>query len=107
MANNISSMNTRSGRYKQGGNTDTFPARLGWWERRPMSKALDDITFKLTSKYINRPDLIAFDVYGRSKLMWVVLQYNNIVDTNLELVEGRTIYLPSVRRLQTEILTRT
>lgn len=102
----VSSTQSRIGRYKQGGTTDILPSRLGWWERRAFSSSFDDITVKITPTYISRPDLIAFDVYGRANLMWVVLQYNNIVDIHEELVEGRTIKLPSVRRLQTEILTK-
>lgn len=103
----ISSARNRIGRYKQGGTVDNEPTRLGWWERRVFSPAYDDITVKITTTYISRPDLIAFDVYGRANLMWLVLQYNNIVDINEELVEGRTIKLPSPARLYSDILTRT
>jgi hypothetical protein len=105
MMANTNSLQNRTGRYRQGGDTTAVPNRLGWWERHSFPKSTDDIPFKITAKYISRPDLIAFDVYGRSKLMWVILQYNNIIDINQELTEGRILALPSVRRLQTEILT--
>lgn len=101
-----SSLANRVGRYKQGGSTTMVPSRIGWWERRKFLPVYDDIAFKITPTYINRPDLIAFEVYGRAELMWLVLQFNNIVDINEELYEGRTIKLPSQRRLQTEILIK-
>lgn len=103
----ISSRSVRTGRYTQGGTTDSDnPKVLKWWERRLFSPSTDDITFKITATYISRPDLIAFDMYGRANLMWIVLQYNNIVDINEELIEGRIIKLPSLIRVQTEILTK-
>jgi hypothetical protein len=101
-----SSIQVRTGRYKQGGTTEFTPSTVKWWDRRAFSTAVDDIPFTITPTYISRPDLIAYEVYGRANLMWLVLQYNNIVDINEELVEGRVLKLPSVRRLQTEILTK-
>ena len=101
-----SSMQNRTGRYKQGGTTSFTAKSVNWWDRRSFSTAYDDITIKVTPTYISRPDLIAFEVYGRANLMWLVLQYNNIVDINEELYEGKVLTLPSVRRLQTEILTK-
>jgi hypothetical protein len=102
----LSSLTNRIGRYKQGGGTTSLPSRISWWERRKFSPAYDDITFKITPTYINRPDLIAFEIYGRAELMWLVLQFNSIVDINEELYNGRSIKLPSQRRLQTEILIK-
>ena len=102
-----SSLQNRTGRYKQGGTTTQTPTALTWWERRIFTPADDDISIKTTPTYIQQPDLIAYDVYGRTNLMWLVLQYNNIVDINEELFEGKILTLPSVSRLQTKILTKT
>jgi hypothetical protein len=38
--------------------------------------------------------------------MWLVLQYNSIVDINTEFVAGESIILPTFERAQTQILTK-
>lgn len=97
----------QTGRYVQGGDSDSTTGKLGWWERRIFPRSTSDVQFKISTKYHRRPDLLAFDVYGRATLMWVILQYNNIVDINEEFLEGKTITLPTQVRLQTEILAKT
>jgi hypothetical protein len=93
-------------RYVQGGTTDVFSDRLGWWDGFQLTSASDDITLILDSKYNRRPDLLAYDMYGKSTLMWVVLQYNLIVDINTEFVTGATVVLPSSTRLFGTLLTQ-
>ena len=102
-----SSLQIRTGRYKQGGTTESSPGKLGWWERRVYPMSDDDTTFEITPTYIGRPDLIAYAAYGKASLMWLVLEYNNIVDINEELVGGASIKLPSAARVYSEILTKT
>lgn len=101
------STDLRHGRYTQGGNTTSHQGRIGWWERRILRTDASDVSVQLTSKYNRRPDLLAFDAYGKSSLMWVILQLNNILDVNEEFVEGRTVTIPTKSRLQTEILSKT
>lgn len=95
-----------SSRYTQGGTTDVYPTRLGWWERRKVEQDDSDIVLTIRPDEDRRPDLIAFNVYERPHLGWVVLQYNSIVDTETELTIGKTIRLPSLRRLTLDILSR-
>jgi hypothetical protein len=95
-----------TGRYTQGGVSEDKNSKIGWWERRIYPKADDDVEFTIPSKYNKRPDMLAFDLYGRATLMWVILQYNHIVDINEEFIEGKEILLPSEVRLQTEILAK-
>jgi hypothetical protein len=97
----------KDSRYVNGGETFVYPDRLGWWDRFPMSPADDDIIFTITPTYVGRPDLLAQQIYGKSTLMWVVLQYNNIVDVNEEFVEGAQIRLPTFARLSIMILNKT
>ena len=92
-------------RYVQGGITDVFSNRLGWWDGYELTTAPDDVTFQLDAKYNTRPDLLAYDMYGKATLMWLVLQYNLIVDINTEFITGATITLPSKARLFQSILT--
>lgn len=94
-------------RYVLGGKTESIPTRVGWWERKPIPTSDSDVEIVIGKKYARRPDLIAYDFYGSASLMWVVLQFNNIIDINTELVEGSTISLPTKVRLYTQILSST
>ena len=96
----ITVLNNKASRYTQGGTTYFNKSnKIKWWERTIIPKSDDDIYIKVSQKYTARPDLIAFDLYGKPNLMWVVLQYNNIVDINDELVVGKTLRLPSKSRM--------
>jgi hypothetical protein len=99
------STNKRRSRYTQGGSTDVFPDRLGWWERRTIRQRDDDNFRTITGQEAGRPDLIAFNAYGDASLAWLVLQYNNIVDNVVELAEGTEIRLPPKERVSLSILT--
>lgn len=94
------------GRYVQGGSAESFPKRVGWWERKPMAFTNSDVDFEITAKYNKRPDLLAFDIYGSARLQWLVLQFNSIVDINTEFVTGATIRLPLRSRVYSELLTK-
>lgn len=96
----------RDGRYVQGGTPDQFSNRIGWWERRAFAPSVTDVVLPLPARYALRPDLLAYDVYGKATLAWVILQYNNIIDINVEFVQGATILVPTRERVQTEFLTK-
>lgn len=97
----------RNSRYVQGGTVERFPTRLGWWERRTFASSPTDIEVTIDRKYAQRPDLMAYDAYGKPWLAWVILQYNNIVDINEEFISGKVIKLPTNFRVNTEFLTNT
>lgn len=92
-------------RYVQGGVTDRFANRLGWWERTPIVKASDDQTIPLESRYNKRPDLLAYDLYGKAVLAWLILEFNLIVDVNTQFVTGSLISFPTSARVYSSILT--
>lgn len=94
-----SSLDSKRTRYVQGGSTERFTNRLGWWERTIMPRMNTDIEFVVTGKCVGRPDAIAKIVYGSEEYTWVVLQYNTILDDRAELIEGAIIYLPSPDRV--------
>lgn len=101
------SIKKKNSRYVQGGDSVVNGDVIEWWERRILPRDdITDINYTLIPVYAGKPDLIAFDFYGRNDLGWIVLQYNNIVDINTELVEGKTIQLPSKSRVFYEFLTR-
>lgn len=101
---NTNSTESTISRYTQGGLTDRYQTRLGWWERFVIEKQPDDIRFIISSEYEARPDLVAYQLYRRATLQWLVLQYNNIVDINTEFVSGKIILLPTPQRVQVSIL---
>lgn len=101
-----SSVNKRSSRYVQGGTTTTFPLRLGWWDRLVMRTDDDDTFHTISNRQDRRPDIIASDIYGRADLAWLVLQFNNIADINLELRAGTKIRLPTPDRVFFDMLNR-
>lgn len=101
-----SSVNNKLSRYVHGGDTTVLNNRLSWWERLDFENRQDDNDFFVTGKYVGRPDLIAYDAWGKANLAWLVLQYNNIVDLTEELTEGTLLILPSQRRVVTGILIK-
>ena len=96
------SINNANSRYSKGGVTETYPTRLGWWERFIFPTSTSDVDYTIESKYSKRPDLLSYDVYGTPSYMWVILQYNNILDINTEFVEGASIVLPAPQRVKME-----
>lgn len=105
---NRKSVENRESRYVQGGETETFDNRLGWWERDifTVSQDASDIFLTIAPQYDKRPDRLAFDMYGRSGLQWLVLQYNHIVDINEEFIAGREIRLPDPSRASLTFLNK-
>lgn len=102
----INSVDQKKSRYVQGGDTDRLSNRLGWWERITLPSHPTDFSFLITARYHQRPDLVAKDVYGSANLMWLVLQYLNIVDINTEFVSGKTILIPTTERVLSSLLGR-
>jgi hypothetical protein len=96
-------------RYVQGGHTDAFVNRLGWWEKDDLIKnQYNDIIIKSLPIVFNlRPDLLAYRLYNRSDYEWVILQYNNIVDINEEFITGVSLIVPNNSRVITDIMTNT
>ena len=101
-----SSVRKKNSRYIQGGVSDVGSQFIRWWERRELQQDdVSDLLYTIPVIYAGKPDLIAYDYYGRNDLGWIVLQYNNIVDVNTELVEGKVIRLPSRSRVFYSILS--
>lgn len=92
-------------RYNKGGVSNIIGSRIGWWDRIVFSKSPTDTILTLDSKYHKRPDKLAYDLYGKATYMWVILQYNNILDVTTEFVSGATITVPSKTRLTQELLS--
>ena len=93
-------------RYTQGGTTDKYPQRTGWWERKPLTKQDTDYTIIIEANEDRRPDLVSHRVYNTVRLAWLVLQYNAIVDVETEFRAGTEIRLPTERRVFLDIINQ-
>jgi hypothetical protein len=100
------STDQRLSRYVQGGLTDKFSDRVGWWERFVWERQNDDIIHVISSIQDRRPSLVAKLFYGQERLTWLVLQYNNIVDIETEFRTGTEIRLPTQLRVFSQITTQ-
>lgn len=106
LARKPSSLNNRNSRYTQGGSVEVFETRLGWWERINFENSDDDISIVISPDFDRRPDLLAKAVYGKQQLMWMILQFNNILDINTEFVAGKLIVIPSQARALIDIVNQ-
>ena len=72
---------------------------------RPIPSAGDDILYEITPAYTYRPDLLAFDLYGKRELWWVFAQRNmdTIKDPVFDFVAGTKIYLPQEQYLKQKL----
>lgn len=66
---------------------------------------VDDIEFEITSLYMHRPDLLAYDIYGDSQLWWVFAVRNKDVlrDSLYDFVPGQRIFLPKLETIKNAI----
>lgn len=71
-------------------------------EIRPVPAEADDYVYTIENQYKHRPDLLAYDLYGESKLWWVFVQRNMEIlkDPIYDFVPGTDIYLPKKRNLE-------
>jgi len=53
--------------------------------------------YTITQKYHRRPDLMAYDLYGKSDYWWIftILNRSVIKDPLFDFVEGLEIYIPN------------
>lgn len=70
---------------------------------RPIPFNPEDVFMTITPVYQFRPDLLAYDLYGDSKLWWIFAARNpNILgpDPYFNMVAGLQIYVPTQSTLQ-------
>ena len=58
---------------------------------------IDTYEFLISSKYENRPDVLAHDLYGNAKLWWVLAEFNpdTLGDPIIDFLAGLTINVPT------------
>jgi hypothetical protein len=69
---------------------------LGILEIRPVAAEPDDFLYTIEPAFIHRPDLLAYAIYGTSRLWWVFIQRNLDVlqDPIYDFVPGTQIFIP-------------
>lgn len=74
---------------------------LGVYVDRPIPASHDDILIEIETKYIHRPDILSFDLYGTSKYWWIFMRRNRdtISDPIFDMVAGIEIFVPTKTRL--------
>lgn len=68
---------------------------------RPVPAEADDYRYTIENQYKYRPDLLAYDLYGDSKLWWVFSQRNMSIirDPIFDFMPGTTIFIPKKSNL--------
>lgn len=77
--------------------TDTVNNQyLSTMVNRPIPGNQTDVYWEITTTYNLRPDLLASDLYGDSRLWWVFAQRNpnKLKDPLSDFVTGTSIYIP-------------
>lgn len=86
-------------------NTDVYAGALDVNNLPVIPKNINDTSYKIDSKYNNRPDLLAYEIYENSYLWWVFLLRNPDIlkDPIRDFRTGVIIRIPS-RGVVEEIL---
>lgn len=71
----------------------------------PIPKRQSDVYWSITTVYEYRPDMLAHDLYGDSKLWWIFAQRNPnaLKDPYFDFITGLGIFLPKLSTL-TQVL---
>jgi hypothetical protein len=91
--------NQKNGRYVLGGTTEVSAGFVEWWERIKTVNDPSDIVYFLEAKYVGRPDLLAYSWFGDCGLEWVIPMFNDILDPDEELVEGKLLLIPTQEKV--------
>jgi hypothetical protein len=72
---------------------------------RPIPKLVDDKLFTINQTYSLRPDLLAYDLYGKADLWWVFAMRNpnTLKDPLYDFRVGTEIYLPTLETLRSNL----
>ena len=84
----------------------TAQGTLSFWVPRPIPVASSDQVVTISSSYNLRPDLMAHDLYGDSRLFWVFAMRNPnalAADPLGNFVAGLQIYVSSVSTIKSAL----
>jgi len=85
--------------------TPKYGTFLDVLEKRSIPFAADDVVYVIERVYQNRPDLLAYDLYGDAGLWWVFQTRNpNIITDPLgDFVAGVSIRIPKQTAINTAL----
>ncbi|AVH85294.1 hypothetical protein RsoM2USA_366 [Ralstonia phage RsoM2USA] len=98
------SLDSKYTRYVSGGVTEVGTYGIEYWEKNVWKDDSTDLVYTLTKADEKQPWILAQAFYGNPNLMWVILQYNNILDVQEEFVEGIQLLIPTRDRVFKEFL---
>lgn len=73
---------------------------LGYYVHRSVPADPTDSLMFCTSRWENRPDLMALDVYGNEDYAMAIPLRNGLRDPVFDLVMGRALAVPTLARVQ-------
>ena len=100
----MNSTYTQNSRYTNGGTTEVDGNFVEWWERTMFTTNSTDLEYVLEKRFEGRPDKLASVFYNDSSLLWIILQYNNILDINEEFIAGTVLLIPTKDRVNKDFL---
>ena len=70
---------------------------LDLWVTEKIAESVDDRVIELTAKYDERPDLLAYELYGTPRFWWVFARRNMniLIDPIKDFKSGILIHAPS------------
>jgi hypothetical protein len=85
--------------------TQTYGFFLDVADIPSIPQVASDVVYKIDLIYKNRPDLLAYDLYGDAALWWVfaVRNPNTIQDPVFDFLPGTTIFIPKKETITTAL----
>lgn len=85
--------------------TKSFGSFLDVWAPRKVTKDPTDVIYILDQIYSQRPDLLAFDLYGDAGLWWVFIVRNPDMfrDPVIDFLPGVSFYIPKKQNLDADL----
>lgn len=75
------------------------------WKSIDILPDSSDQYIELDAKYTHRPDLLAYDEYGRVDLWWVFASRNmdRIINPVFDMVSGLRLYIPTLEHINSSL----
>ena len=76
--------------------TPIYGRYLGYYEHRKIPARVDDFLMVIEhERYVNRPDNLAFDIYGTDNYWWIIPVRNGLQDPIFDMKMGKVLIVPN------------